>query len=58
MKHAWIDVYIQSMGWVEHAVEFNGDEWKLMDPTFSAADDDSIQEYIGDQSNYITEYVR
>ena len=58
VKHAWIDVYIQSMGWVEHAVEFNGDEWKLMDPTFSAADDDSIQEYIGDQSNYITEYVR
>ena len=59
VRHAWIDVYIQSIGWVERAVEFNGDEWKLMDPTFAATGtDESIQEYIGDGDNYITEYVR
>ena len=59
VRHAWIDVYIQSVGWVERAVEFNGDEWKLMDPTFAAAEtDQDLQEYIGDGDNYITEYVR
>lgn len=59
VRHAWIDVYIQSVGWVERAVEFNGDEWKLMDPTFAATGtDESIQEYIGDGDNYITEYIR
>ena len=44
---------------MRRAVEFNGDEWKLMDPTFAATGtDESIQEYIGDGDNYITEYIR
>lgn len=59
IRHAWIDVYIQSVGWVEKAIEFKGDEWKLMDPTFaSTGTDESILEYIGDGDNYILEYVR
>ena len=59
IRHAWIDVYIQSMGWVEKAIEFKGDEWKLMDPTFaSTGTDESILEYIGDGDNYILEYER
>lgn len=60
VRHAWIDVYIESIGWVEHAIEFNGNEWKLMDPTFaSAADDpDLIQDYIGNGENYTLQYVR
>lgn len=59
VKHAWIDVYIQSRGWVEHAVQFNGDEWKLMDPTFaSTGSDENIQNYIGDGDNYTPEYIR
>lgn len=58
IRHAWIDVYIQSVGWVEKAIEFKGSEWKLMDPTFASAGTDDIQEYIGDGENYILEYVR
>ena len=59
IRHAWIDVYIQSIGWVEKAVEFKGNEWKLMDPTFaSTGTDEAILEYIGDGDNYITEYIR
>lgn len=59
VKHAWIDVYIQSVGWVEKAVKFSGSEWELMDPTFASTDsDESIQEYIGDGDNYTLEYVR
>lgn len=60
VRHAWIDVYIESMGWVKNAVEFNGKEWKLMDPTFASAggNSDAIHEYIGDGGNYTLQYIR
>ena len=47
VKHAWIDVYIRGSGWVTKAVSFDGDTWKLMDPTFDANSDgdEAIQEY-------------
>ncbi len=60
IRHAWIDVYIQAVGWVERAVEFNGNEWKFMDPTFASAAGDSqtVSEYIGDGENYVLQYIR
>lgn len=60
VRHAWITVYIESIGWVERAVEFNGDEWKLMDPTFASAMSNSneVRDYTGDGSNYTLQYVR
>lgn len=60
VRHAWIDVYIESIGWVENAVEFNGQEWKLMDPTFASAanGNEAINDYIGDGDNYNLQYVR
>lgn len=60
VRHAWIDVYIESIGWIEHAIEFNGNEWKLMDPTFASAvsDPDLIQDHIGNGENYTLQYVR
>lgn len=60
IKHAWIDVYIRSKGWVNQAVSFKGDTWTLMDPTFDSNSDDkeAIQEYIGDESNYTVQFTR
>lgn len=60
VKHAWIDVYIRGSGWVTKAVSFDGDTWKLMDPTFDANSDgdEAIQEYIGDESNYTVQFTR
>lgn len=60
VKHAWIDVYIRVRGWVTKAVSFDGDTWKLMDPTFDANSDgdEAIQEYIGDESNYTVQFTR
>lgn len=60
VRHAWVDVYIDSIGWVENAVEFNGSEWKLLDPTFAAAGggSDAINDYIGDGNNYTLQYIR
>ena len=60
VKHAWIDVYIRGRGWGTKAVSFDGDTWKLMDPTFDANSDgdEAIQEYIGDESNYTVQFTR
>ncbi len=59
IKHAWIDVYIRNKGWVTKAISFEGDTWKLMDPTFDSNSDDSeaIQEYVGDESNYTVQFT-
>ena len=58
--HAWVSVYIESIGWVERAIEFSGDEWKLIDPTFVSNSDDkeAIMEYIGNDENYTVMFVR
>lgn len=60
IKHAWINVYIRSKGWVEKAIEFNGNSWSRMDPTFDSNSDDkeSIQTYIRDDDNYTVQFTR
>lgn len=59
-RHAWVDVYIESAGWVRRAVEFNGNEWEMMDPTYAAAvgSDELTNDYVGDGENYSLEYIR
>jgi|GEM_PF-190254 len=34
--HAWISTYIKGSGWVNDIIYFNGNSWKLMDPTFAS----------------------
>lgn len=60
VKHAWVSVYIRSKGWVDKAVEFSGDSWSRMDPTFDSNSDDeeNIQQYIGNDDNYIVQFTR
>lgn len=60
VKHDWVSVYIRSKGWVDKAVEFSGDSWSRMDPTFDSNSDDeeTIQQYIGNDDNYIVQFTR
>lgn len=60
VKHAWVSVYIRSKGWVDKAIEFSGDSWSRMDPTFDSNSDDeeTIQQYIGNDDNYIVQFTR
>ena len=60
VKHAWVSVYIRSKGWVDKAVEFSGDSWSRMDPTFDSNSDDeeTIQQYIRNDDNYIVQFTR
>lgn len=56
--HAWISVYIDGVGWVNGVVEFTGDTWTLMDPTFGASTgDDTLKKFIGDGSNYTLQKI-
>ena len=58
--HAWISVYIEEVGWIDKIIEFSGDSWTRMDPTFASGNDNNrrILEYIGDGSNYTLQYTR
>lgn len=58
--HAWISVYIEDIGWIDRLIEFTGDAWTRMDPTFAASNgnSDAILKYIGDGTNYNLQYSR
>ncbi|MDY4693301.1 MAG: transglutaminase-like domain-containing protein [Blautia sp.] len=60
VKHAWIDVYIRSRGWVDKAIEFSGESWSRLDPTFdsNSEDKETIQEYVKDSDNYTVQFTR
>ena len=57
--HAWLSVYSEKDGWVEGKIYFDGNEWKLMDPTFAstANSSDTVMEYIGNGANYSAKYL-
>lgn len=56
--HAWISVYIEEIGWLNGIIQFNGNEWELVDPTFGASTDEKkLKDYIGDGTNYSVKYI-
>lgn len=57
--HAWISVWVESQGWVEGAVYFDGKIWQRMDPTFASSGKQSasIMAFIGDGTNYSAKYL-
>ncbi len=56
--HAWVNVYITNVGWVDNAIYFDGQKWSLMDPTFmsSGGKSEEVRQYIGNASNYQAKY--
>jgi hypothetical protein len=52
--HAWIEVYTADTGWIRRKIEFSGDSWVRMDPTFDSAGSGTgdISQIIGDGKNY------
>lgn len=56
--HAWISTYIPDIGWINGIIEFDGQNWKLMDPTFAASvPGEDLENFIGDGSSYLTKYI-
>ena len=50
--HAWISVHVNGVGWVANMIQFNANEWTLMDPTFAAGGDTADPNVVGDGENY------
>lgn len=59
LYHAWVNVYIDNVGWVDNFIYFDGHNWSIMDPTFasSGGQSESIKQYIGNGSNYQAKYT-
>lgn len=56
--HAWISTYAAEKGWINGIIEFDGTNWSLMDPTFSAnTEREELKRFIGDGSNYLLKYT-
>ena len=57
--HAWINVYIEGVGWVDQLIYFDGKTWSLMDPTFvsSGKNDPAVLKYVGDGTNSSQKYA-
>ena len=56
--HAWISTYITDIGWVNGIIEFDGENWSLMDPTFAAnSSETALKNFIGNGTNYKTKYI-
>lgn len=58
LYHAWVNVYIKDIGWVDNIIYFDGVSWKLMDPTFASSGkhNEEVRKYIGDGANYQSKY--
>ncbi|MCL1976162.1 MAG: transglutaminase-like domain-containing protein [Firmicutes bacterium] len=57
--HAWINVYITDIGWIDKVIYFDGKDWSLMDPTFvsSARGSQQVMQYVSDGKNYNQKFV-
>jgi hypothetical protein len=57
--HAWINVYITDIGWIDQVIYFDGKNWSLMDPTFvsSARSSQQVMQYVSDGKNYSQKFA-
>lgn len=56
--HAWISTYVENQGWINGIIQFDGQNWSLMDPTFAAsAGENKLKDFVGDGSNYVSKYA-
>jgi transglutaminase-like putative cysteine protease len=57
--HAWIEVYSKESGWIRKEIQFDGQSWVLLDPTFASANDGrgEIRSIIGEGDNYSPRFM-
>ena len=50
--HAWISVHVDGIGLVYNMINFNGEKWTLMDPTFASTGDKGDPNLVGDGTSH------
>jgi transglutaminase-like putative cysteine protease len=53
--HAWINVYSEDSGWMDGVIFFDGENWRLMDPTFASGG--ASEDYIDSKIVYNEKYL-
>ena len=56
--HAWISIWSEQEGWLYNAIEFDGTEWNMMDPTFTstAKQGDNLNQYVNNEQSYFIKF--
>jgi transglutaminase-like putative cysteine protease len=54
--HSWVSIYTEETGWINGIIEFDGNEWKMLDPTFASTSKDP-KSFTTENSKYTTKYV-
>jgi transglutaminase-like putative cysteine protease len=54
--HSWVSIYTKETGWLNGIIEFDGDKWKMLDPTFASTSQDP-ESFTTNNSKYTTKYV-
>ena len=59
LYHAWINVYIEDIGWIDRAIFFDGERWSLMDPTFvsTSRSANAVSQFVGEGNDYTQKYA-
>ncbi|MCL2753874.1 MAG: transglutaminase-like domain-containing protein, partial [Defluviitaleaceae bacterium] len=59
VRHAWISVYSEGSGWINNVIQFNGNTWRIMDPTFSSTGNQSeeVRNFVGTGANHKQTHV-
>ena len=57
--HAWVSIYIQSQGWIDNVIYFDGTSWKFMDPTFVSSGKKSQEalDYVSNPAHYTAKFT-
>lgn len=56
--HAWNQIYIENMGWIEKEIKVDMNTWTLIDTTFAASKNASdTAQFVGNGENYTQRYV-
>lgn len=57
--HAWINVYVNGVGWVDKVIQFDGQNWTMMDPTFvsTSKNANAMAKFVGDGNNYTPQQI-
>ena len=58
--HAWISAHTRDTGWVNGWIQFRGNQWVLMEPTWAAVNGDSnrgFRDFVRNRNNYRTDFI-
>lgn len=54
--HAWISIYLSDKGWINGVIQFHGDTWQMLDPTF-ASTSSTPEDFVAKTDQYTTKYI-